>query len=790
MGMLYKIDLKGSHNTKEILHGHLKMGGKNPDGIEINSNSRFITRGGKPWLPVMGEFHYSRYPFAYWEEELLKIKACGIDIVATYVFWIHHEEVKGEFDWTDNKDLQHFIQVCHKHGLYVYLRIGPWCHGECRNGGFPDWINSMNGKRTNDPEYLLHVKRLYSAIFEQAKGLLYKDGGPVIGIQIENELVDNEEHLKVLKEMVLETGFDVPLYTVTGWGGNHPARFPQHEVIPAFGDYADEPWEEHIDKHDPKGKYFYHHVRNAASIGSDILKATDDNWAYDAPDVSHYPYVTCEIGPGIQITHHRRPVLSAADIMAIPYMKLGCGSNMIGYYVFHGGLNPVGKLSTMQESKDTGYSNDYPIISYDFQAPVGEFGQLKEHYGLFRYLHMFINDFGSELAEMDSVLPKDRPADFKDIETLRFAARVKDRSGYLFFNNHQRNTLMKTIKNVQVELALDEETLIIPKNTLDIKENEYFILPFNMNMEGVLLKYSTTQPICKLEGQKEKTWFFFEPDGVQAEYVFDNTNLSDVNIKNGIVEQDAGTFSVKGIKPGTDSVVELKKAEGDTIKLVTLTQKQASGLWRGKVFGRDRLVLTEANVIFDGNELKLFGTKPDKFGFSLFPGLETVVSRDKKPLSKASDGLFERYTIDINFKEIHITCEKNKESVLNGDYFNYLYPKEGKRQLPEWSILLPDDVLNGVNDVFLRISFIGDAAQAYIKGKLSADCFYNGTPWDIGLKRFMDDLKEPLIIKISPLRKGDWVYLEKRLEFEGDELADIVSMEAIPEYSVEIKIGK
>ncbi len=75
-----------------VMSGHLKMGGTNPRGVEINVNNRHLTLDGKPWLPVMGEFHFSRYPRAQWEEEILKMKAGGIDIVSTYIFWIHHEE--------------------------------------------------------------------------------------------------------------------------------------------------------------------------------------------------------------------------------------------------------------------------------------------------------------------------------------------------------------------------------------------------------------------------------------------------------------------------------------------------------------------------------------------------------------------------------------------------------------------------------------------------------------------------------------------------------------------------
>ena len=86
------------------------------------------------------------------------MKAGGIQIVSTYVFWIHHEEQEGKFNWTGNRDLRKFIELCGNLGLYAYPRIGPWCHGECRNGGFPDWIFSKGTPRTDDPGYLHYVR--------------------------------------------------------------------------------------------------------------------------------------------------------------------------------------------------------------------------------------------------------------------------------------------------------------------------------------------------------------------------------------------------------------------------------------------------------------------------------------------------------------------------------------------------------------------------------------------------------------------------------------------------------
>ena len=65
----------------------------------------------------------------------MKIVAGGINIVSSYVFWIHHEETQGDFDWSGNRDLRKFVELCARLVLHVLLRPGPFVHGECRNGG-------------------------------------------------------------------------------------------------------------------------------------------------------------------------------------------------------------------------------------------------------------------------------------------------------------------------------------------------------------------------------------------------------------------------------------------------------------------------------------------------------------------------------------------------------------------------------------------------------------------------------------------------------------------------------
>ncbi len=131
--------------------GFFHLGGVSKTGNSLSVNSRYVTKNSVPWLPVMGEFHFARYPEAYWEEEILKMKAGGVQVVSTYIFWIHHEEIEGQFDWSGQRNLRHFVELCGKHGMYVVARIGPWDHGEVRNGGFPDWLLAKAKVRTNDP---------------------------------------------------------------------------------------------------------------------------------------------------------------------------------------------------------------------------------------------------------------------------------------------------------------------------------------------------------------------------------------------------------------------------------------------------------------------------------------------------------------------------------------------------------------------------------------------------------------------------------------------------------------
>ncbi len=771
------IDL--SNPDLSVESGQFRMGGANPDGVEINANSRYLTLSGKPWYPVIGEFHFARYPREQWEQELLKMKAGGITVVATYVFWIYHEEEEGKWDWTGDRDLRAFVELCKKHGLLVYPRFGPWAHGEVRNGGFPDWLLRKCGKdvRKDAEPYLGYVREFYAQIAKQLDGLLWKNGGPVIGVQLENELTNNPAHILTLKKMVRELGIDVPLYTITGWGR---ARVPENEVLPVFGGYPDAFWSRNSTDwaRESRANYFFSHNRDDSTIGADLTKAG----AEKADDVTaRYPYATVELGGGMQVSYRRRPVIEADDVAALAFVKLGSGSNMQGYYMYHGGANQIGRLSTLNESRATHYPNDMPVINYDFQAPLGEYGQRRASYDALRVEHLFLHDFGGELAPLPMTLPDQRPASLDDRETLRWSARSDGKRGYLFVNNYQRIESLPAHEAVQFELKLNDEILKVPAEAIRVPAQTYFIWPFNMELDGVMLKYATAQPLCRIG----KTFVFFAIDGIPTEFVFDPHTLADG-------EQARVSIAAPA------SLTKLHGRNGTTAQILLLSQEQARRAYKAHLWDADRLFLSKAGLLFDGDKLKMQSRHPEDLSVSIYPPAN--LSSESEKSAGRDDGIFEHYFADVTATKVNVEWRQTKHAepaapVKLDDKNVPLEPADADfDRAGIWQVSVAKDALKNAHELFLRVDYAGDVGRAYLSGRLIDDDFYFGRTWEIGLQRFAPVvLEKGITLKILPLRKDAPIYIPKdRLPAfdESGEAHQVRSITAEPEYEVTVEQTK
>ncbi len=465
---------------------------------------------GRRVCPVMGEIHYSRIPQSEWQQEVRKMKDGGVTIIATYVFWNHVEEQQGIFRWDGQRDLRQFLEVCKAEQMPVVLRIGPFCHGEVRCGGIPDWMYNPSltlpegeetskpiRMRSEDPRFLFYVERLYRQIFTQVQGLQWKDGGPVMACQFDNEYRGRGSYLMALKQMALRIGFDLPFYTRTGWP-ELATPVPYGEMLPLYGDYADGFWERSLAE--TAGSYYKAFNfrapsakgENMGSLGTAAQSADSNSLPMGEGRGGAYPYFTCELGGGMMTAYHRRPYLYPEDAYSMALVKLGSGSNLLGYYMYHGGTNPDGQtwLNEMQRTLATNY-NDMPVKNYDFQAPLGEFGQKNPHYYMLRPLHLFMHDYAELLAPMAARFPCEQDIAKGDDSHLRWSVREKDGSGFIFINNYERLQNLSTKRDVQLEACgVKLPKLTIPAGTM-------CILP--VNVDGI--RYATAQLVAKRNGK-------------------------------------------------------------------------------------------------------------------------------------------------------------------------------------------------------------------------------------------------------------------------------------------------
>jgi hypothetical protein len=765
--LIGRLDVSKAH--KEIFSGHLRLGGVNPLGERIGLTNYYLTRNDRPWIGISGEFHFSRFPLEYWEEELLKIKATGINLVSTYFFWNYHEPSPGQFNWSGNRNARHFIRLCAQCGLDVIVRIGPFGHGECRNGGLPDWLYGQPFEvRTNAPGYLAHVERYYQQVGGQLSGLWFKDGGPIVAMQLDNEYghcgapwetigrgrevewiprgLDGEAHIAQLKQLALKAGMEAPLITLTAWGEPNWAPILEDESLPVYGGYAYPVW---IDDPDPSDLYCFQdsHTNFAAAPGRKR---------------NYYPVMNAEMQGGIQVTYRNRPIVLSRSTEALALVVIGSGSNFLGYYMYHGGSHAWLEGGFANESK-------YPQVSYDFQAPIGEYGEVRDAARYLKTLHLFLGAFGEELASMGTVLPADaeniQPT---DTESLRFCARARDGAGYVFLNNFQDHLEMPD-KPFSLELTLPHEQLRIPREgTLTLKSDVSCLLPFNFSLAGARLLYATAQPLTVLHMDAETHYFFFAPEGMTPEYCLATDSYTRLEGDIRIVAEADGKVHVH-VEPGAERSFRLTTSNGNTVRVTTLTRVGAEHAWRGLAWGSERLIISNADLFFRDQSLELRSQGESEINLTVFPAVvDWPLKVHGGTLTMDQQGMASRLRVSIPARKPDIQLKDCGT---------------GRFQLD-----LDPDGMSGLNDVILQFDYIGDVGSLFLGGRLIADNYNNGTPWRVGLKRFWPEaLAQGLVARFWPLRKGQMQNIStpmaNRMEFEGEEILRLVSFTVIPEYA-------
>lgn len=777
----------------KIYSDHLNLGGSNPNGETISVNNYFISKNSKPFIPITGEFHFSRYPSQYWDESIKKMKAGGINIIATYVFWNIHEEHEGKFRWDGDRDLKKFIALCAKNDLYVFVRVGPFCHGEIRNGGIPDWLLGRPLMiRSNDPAYLSYVERLYNQIGAQLKDSYFKDGGPVIGIQLENEYQHSaapwgltyagqphdwtasesdlsltqagvgvsetknpyadlgNDHMKILKSLALKAGMDVPIYTATGWGN---AAIVTNESIPVTAAYAYPFWTANKDI----SPFFLYKDMHRDPDYSPVRYKPED-----------YPAFPAELGSGIMTVYSRRPIVEQKSFDAMINRCLGSGANGLGYYMYHGGSTPRGDRYYFS---DEAYG--LPKISYDFQSPIGEFGQVREGFQRLKLINWFAQDFGDLLAPMQTVLPENastlKPENVTD---LRYAVRVKDNSGFLFVNNFQDDLKTSDKPNIQIAIKTAGDVVTIPEASgFTVKEGENVIFPFHLAINGADLIYATAQLFTKSDDGKTPYYVFVAQDGSNAEFSFAKSNGLSIKKAPGIsLDQNEKRLLVKCPKGTSEFTVNVK---GRQTKILVVEKSLALQSYLVSIKGQKSLVFSDAVILQSNDTISALSPGKNEFTIQVYPKIQGKLNAGKATvLASAHNALMSAFSISVP----EVKFEPAVKHI-------------GERKTV---VTLPPS-LNGLNDLFLNIDYTGDTGMGFLDGELVTDEFWKGTLWQIGLKKFYPNAaSKEMVFYFRPVCEGasylDDISPENRPDFsQSKQVLDIRKISFTPEYKVDLR---
>jgi len=335
--------------TTGMVHGQETAA---PTAHILRANGDHFELDGKPFQIISGAIHYERVPRAYWRDRLRKARAMGLNTVETYVFWNFHEIAPGAFDFTGQKDVAEFIRAAQQEGLWVILRPGPYSCAEWDFGGLPSWLLREPGMvvRSSNPAFMADAARWLHRLGKELAPLQSAYGGPILAVQVENEYASfgtDSAYMHGVKQMLLDSGFDqAMLYTADGDSQVSKSLLPELPAVINFGPPT-------------TAETAFGRLAKARPNGPKMSGEYWDGW-FDSWG------------------EKRRTTDAAAQAADLKWML--ARGNSVNLYMFHGGTS-FGWMNGA-DMDDGKYKPD--VTSYDYDAPVGESGELTPKFYLFR----------------------------------------------------------------------------------------------------------------------------------------------------------------------------------------------------------------------------------------------------------------------------------------------------------------------------------------------------------------------------------------------------------------------
>ncbi|MBR1775865.1 beta-galactosidase [bacterium] len=556
-----------------------------------------------------GAFHYFRTP----GEELardrfMKMKSGGYNAVDIYFNWNYHSSAPGEYDFSGIKDVRKVLNAAKEAGLFVIARPGPFINAEVNAGGLPFWLlrmedvvprNRVGTEYRYSPKYMQYISEWYDHIIP-----IIKEFDNVILFQIENEYATDtmeEDYMKELYKMVRDRGITCPIFHNDAYFAGLWADCIDIYALDLYPYInPNQNWKQDsfcFDTLDNVEEIF----RSAKEDSPPFIAEMQSGW-FDKWDGSGYKHI--------------RDALGDEHINIMTKTALSQGVTLFNHYMTVGGTN-WGDLAC-----------DEVYTSYEFTAPIDEYGVLQNNFYKAKEINYFIDSFGFSCTE---------PKDIDFYEENIYAKMRHDNSNdcdWLFVRN--MNDELK-----EINLPNGKKATLKP---YDMK-----ICPVNLKLKGCEIEFSDVEIFAKLENEKEDAVFMIADKNAKI-FIKDG----------GIIDGDKKDF--------TNYIFE---KDGKKTQIVFLTKNMADRSWllnNKMIFNADYVLPNGAAAVDKNTEIGYYDLK---YKFSKKPCIVNEFKNYSKPEKlKISEIEFCAPEIDSDYDYSSWKTVKDKTDSLSCELYD------------------------------------------------------------------------------------------------------------------------
>lgn len=327
-----------------------------------------------------GAMHYFRtFGKKEWLDRLSKLKAGGYNAVDLYFCWSFHSIKPDTYDFSDYKNIRELLSIARDLGLFVIARPGPYINGEISAGGIPYWLlkdktaiirNRKEGDYIYSKSYMGALKGWYGALLPIIKGF-----DNVILIQVENEYSTNggeTEYIEELAQIVRDSGIKAPIFHNDAYiAGLYSDVVDAYacDIYPYINPANS--WKESL--------YAFDTLDNL----EDIVRGFNEKSPLFVAEMQAGWYDKW-LGEGYE---NIRRDLGFVHINIMTKTAIANGVTVFNHYMAVGGTNILDMAA------------DEVYTSYDFAAPISEFGEIRDNFKKAKAINYFLESFDLTVTE-------------------------------------------------------------------------------------------------------------------------------------------------------------------------------------------------------------------------------------------------------------------------------------------------------------------------------------------------------------------------------------------------------